>query len=146
MANSGISSISFGMQVPTKNVIGLAANRSLWKGQFDDNIKVIHELIGHKTDLYDRGCMGCALTFDSVSRVINKQFPQLASVIEELNGLKKLVTEEGNVTPEYNKELNKILKKADKQFGKKLDVSTADIEVAVGVTDSPISAICAGLL
>ncbi len=143
MKNSTIQNVSFGMNIPTKNVIELASNACIRQGQFDDNVKVIHQLISYKTDLYDRGGIGCAVTFEAVSRVINKQFPQLKPIIDDIKSILKFANEDEKL---YKKNLNKIMKKAEKTFGKELDVSTAEVENAVGISDSPLSAAAYGLL
>ncbi len=128
--------VSFGMKMPTNNVLELASNMCIKKGHFESNIKAIDKM-GVCKDIHERGPVGCAIAFDTVAEELNKQLPQLEPYVKKIQAtIRKF-----NAKPDflkspwgkkgYAKGVSKIITDAEKKLGKELDVSTKDIEKAL---------------
>lgn len=135
-----INNISFGMKLPTKQVIRLVSEKGLSPQHFEERVNLIHKLINNRTDITNRGGRACAETFKTVSEAILDKYPSLKPFAEKLS---KFAVKSGDWD---NKAINRILASAEKKLGNELDISTDIVEKAVGVERNPLCAFVDSIL
>lgn len=132
------NNLTFGAKVPTKNVLGLASNRNLYNGAWDDNIRTIENLAG-KGCINESG-MGIVVAFEAVGKAFKKLFPELELFLKDIEKLRYIRV------AKRDEKINKIFKTAEEKFGKEMEVPEEVIKKVVKANNSPIGAYINGNL
>ncbi len=126
------NSISFGALYPTQNILELASRRKIRWGIYGDsyntNIQTLGSFTNNKVDLNGSNVDFIHNLFDDVARKVQKQLPQLDPYIKRIEKICLDFQTTGKKYEDlYFLELDKIMKSAEKELGKMIDVNTDDL-------------------